>query len=487
MKKTVLIIAIFLGFVTRSYQFKDRFLYDHDHDLASWIVRDIIVDHHPRLIGQLTSSPGIFIGPLFYYALIPFYLMGHMDPLPTVAITWILGVLSIASVYYVFNKLYNPFSAKVVSLMYAVSFFLSNNDRRVVPTTPVMLWSIWYFYAINLLYSGNRSSLLILAILFALVWHINLALALLFPIVVLGVIVARKSFKIKDFVLPIVVFMVLSAPLIVFEARHNFQQTRALGQTLSSVGKHSETTGTLNEESKWHKTIRYIARNTNNIFLNVEPSGIKLYVIPVVLLIALLFLRFRKSESVIYSLWIALYVAFFSLHPINLSEYYLSGLDILILAGFTFLANSLRMNKVGFIVVIIGLTFLIARNFGQILSVGTFQIGYVPKKAIVNEIKEDAIRNGYPCVAVSYITDVGYNFGYRYFLWLAGLHVNSPSSGSPVYSIVFPLSRVDKVDKTFGALGLIYPDYSKYNIIDVEKTCLGEDHNLTGDMFGFTK
>lgn len=487
MKKIVLIIAILLGFVSRSYQYQERYLYDHDHDLASWIVKDIVVDHHLRLIGQLTSSPGIFIGPLFYYSLIPFYLIGNMDPLPTVAITWILGIISIASIYYVFNKLYNSFSAKVVALIYSVSFFLVSTDRRVVPTTPAMLWSIWYFYGINLLYSGKKSSLLILAVLFALVWHINLALALLFPIVILGIIIARKSYRVKDFILPIIVFIVLSTPLIVFEARHNFQQTRALANTLVSVGKHTETSVSGNPESKWHKTIRYAARNANNIFLNQEPSGIRLYIIPGILLLSLLFIRGRKNDTIIYFLWIALYVAFFSLHPINLSEYYLSGLDVLSLAGFAFIANYLRKYKLGFLAVLIVLAFLMSRNFGQVLSVTTFPIGYVPKKTLIAEIKQDALLHKYPCVAVSYITDVGYNFGYRYLFWLAGLHVNAPASGSPVYSIVFPQSRVDHIDKTFGAIGLIYPDYSKYNIIDVEKSCQGLDPNLTGDMFGFTK
>jgi hypothetical protein len=88
---------------------------------------------------------------------------------------------------------------------------------------------------------------------------------------------------------------------------------------------------------------------------------------------------------------------------------------------------------------------------------------------------------------VSYITDTGYNLGYRYLFYLANLHVNPPSRMSPVYSIVFPQSRVNKLDKSFGAIGLIYPDYKRYNEKDVAKSCTGDDPNLTSDMFGFTK
>ena len=70
--KILLFLVLILGLLTRSYQLRERFGYTHDNDLAGWIVKDIVVDRHLRLIGQLTSSPGIFIGPLFYYLQIPF-------------------------------------------------------------------------------------------------------------------------------------------------------------------------------------------------------------------------------------------------------------------------------------------------------------------------------------------------------------------------------------------------------------------------------
>ena len=67
------------------------------------------------------------------------------------------------------------------------------------------------------------------------------------------------------------------------------------------------------------------------------------------------------------------------------------------------------------------------------------------------------------------------------------MHVNRPVSGSPVYSIVFPHSMVDKIDKSFGSLGLIYPDYSRYNENDVNQSCQGANSNLTDPMFGYTE
>ena len=109
------------------------------------------------------------------------------------------------------------------------------------------------------------------------------------------------------------------------------------------------------------------------------------------------------------------------------------------------------------------------------------------RKAIVNFIKADAALHTYPCVAISYITSPGNNLGYRYWFWLAGVKAMRPDTLAPVYTIVFPHSYVDRLDKTFGSLGLIFPDYSRYTNDGITQSCAGENQNLTESMFGFTK
>ena len=62
-----------------------------------------------------------------------------------------------------------------------------------------------------------------------------------------------------------------------------------------------------------------------------------------------------------------------------------------------------------------------------------------------------------------------------------------PKSGAPVYSIVFPHTIVDRIDKAFGGLGLILPDYKKYNMEKVNEVCRGENFNLAQPMPGYTQ
>src|SRR3989344_5544336 len=103
----ILLIILLISLFFRSYQIVERYGYGHDADLFGWIVKDIVVNHHPRLIGQLTSAEGIFIGPLFYYLLVPFFLLFQMDPVGALVPVTAIGVLTTLSYYFVFSKLFN--------------------------------------------------------------------------------------------------------------------------------------------------------------------------------------------------------------------------------------------------------------------------------------------------------------------------------------------------------------------------------------------
>ncbi len=439
----------------RSYQLVTRYGYDHDSDLASWIIKDIVVDKHLRLVGQLTSAPGIYIGPLFYYTLIPFYFLTHMDPVGGLGLSLIISFASLFSLYFVTNKLHGRKVAIITTFFYAGSYLLANTDRGVVPTMPVMLWSIWFYYAVNY---GN---LYLSAFLLGLVWHFNLALGLLSPLVFL------RKYSLKTWVIAGLIFTLTSTPLILFEAKHNFIQTRSLASSFSSSGAAP------NYLKKFDQVILYSARNINNIVgLNNN------YLLPALLLLGLLIHPKRQ----LFTGWILLYTIFFTLHPIILSEYYLNGLNILWLV-----AIGLIISRLPRLPAAILLTAFLGLNLSIFLSSGGDGNGYIERKNLVDYIAVDAQKQDFPCVAISYMASPGYDLGYRYLFWLKNLHVNHPDSGSPIYTIVFPHTRAGRLDATFGGLGVVLPDRDRYFPDEIKKSCSGANSNLIDPMFGFTK
>lgn len=467
MRNKILLILVLVGLLTRSYQYRDRASYTHDNDLAGWVIKDIVVDKHVRLIGQLTSSPGIYIGGLFYYLQVPFYWLANMDPIGGVALVVGIGLLGVASMYYV--------AGFIPSLIYAVSFLISNTEREVVPTTPVFLWSIWFFHTFVQLWKGNKKWLYVAAILVSLIWHFNLALILGIPLLLIAFFKNFKTYKLKDILLPVLLFLIFNLPLFAFEFRHGFTQTKSLFSTLTTVGTKSDYT---DRYGKFIQTIRYSLRNANRIFVD-DSIKVNQWFIPSIILAGILL--FSGWRWLILG-WIALYIAFFSLHPLPLSEYYLNGMTIVWILGAGWLLAKLPRAMSAII-----LTLFLYHNLDRLFAYQTNHAGYIERKAIVQYIKDDALKNNYPCVAISYITSPGNNFGYRYWFWYFKLKTMRPDSLAPVYTIVFPHSYVDRMDKTFGSLGLIFPDYSRYTKEGITKSCSISDQNLSESMFGFTK
>lgn len=488
-KNIFLIIILALGLFLRIYKPADYYIYNHDGDLASWIVKDVVVNHHFRIIGQETSVHGVFIGPFFYYLLIPFYLMGKMDPIGGVYLSALIGFFSIFSYYYVFSKMFGKKTGLVASAIYALSMSIALTDREVVPTTPVMLWSVWFLYCNFLLLKGRQKIGLILsAILIGLVWSINLALLVVSPLLIISFAFSRKKLDFKSLFVAFALFIAVISPFFVFEARHGFQQTKSIVSSVTS--NRNYIPGTVSGINKIDRVFQLINTNTQNLItgpIRKMPQNVFFWVFTAMFLYVLLTKKISKEVGLIFLLWQTIYIVFFSFNSLNLSEYYLNGMNVIWIGTVAlFISAFIDSKKAKFVGYIIFFAFAVF-NLIQFYDYKPNQIGYVQKKALVSFIKEDSLSHGYPCIAVSYIADPGYNFGYRYFFYLQNMHVNQPISGSPVYTIVFPHSKVDKIDKSFGALGLIFPDYGRYKKTNVEKSCSGQNSNLTDPMFGYTE
>jgi hypothetical protein len=482
-RKNIFIILILgLSFFLRVYRLEELFGYGHDQDIASWFVRDVVVNKHLRLIGQETSTQGIFIGPLYYYLLIPFYLLFNMNPLGGEFLVITLGVVTTASIYFVFKKIHNPMVGLMGSFIYAVSTFMVLNDKQMIPTMTVFLWSVWFYYAINLVLKGNEKVFILLGILVSLVWHINFALILLTPLIPLAMYLAKKHFSLKAIMKGMFTLILTSLPVILFEIRHGFIEIYALFRSMTT-NQYDTMTGL----TKLERVIFIAAKNGSDIFWSQWQLNYRLFFI--LFLLTLIYFGKKKiltnAQSIICFSWILLYIIFFSLYSKQVSEYYLNGLIIIYILLPALLLTKLHKSFSKKIVYfLITLFFLV--NVYTLSKTPAFDNGYLYKTALVKEIKKDAELNNYPCIAVSYITDRGYELGYRYLYWIEELKVNKPQEGIPVYSIVYPLKPVFKEDFGVGGLGLIYPDYNRYNKDDIKNNCAGKDQNITDPFWGLT-
>ncbi len=481
----IFIVAIFF----RTYQLIPRLEFGHDADLYSWVVKDIVVNHHPRLIGQLTTADGIFIGPFFYYLLIPFFILTNMDPVGAIIPTISIGLLTIISFYFCLSKLFNKQVALIAAFLQAVLLKIVYFDRWAVPTIPTYLWAIWYLFVLLQITKGNYKHLFILGILLGFIWHIHIALIPTLLALPIAFYFSKKLPDRKNILLFLLSLVLTSLPLIIFEFRHNFSQSQSFFQNFTS--NHGGGNGL----DKLNLVLVYLGNNLNSLFIyqKITLPFINNQMIAVAFLFIGMFLpRYKlitfKELFVLYA-WVLGTIFFFSASSSPISEYYFANNEVVIILFIALLLYKLFLSKqlfyrLAFFCLIIS---IFLYNLIYLVSHDVYHKGYVEKKAVANFITQDAIKKNYPCVAVSYITPLGEGVGFRYFFYLNNLHVNQPSSGSPVYSIVIPSERAwGQNEIEFGKIKIIPPD-KKYSDEDLQKSCSGQNSNLTDSMFGYTE
>lgn len=462
----------------------ERFEFAHDGDLYSWIVKDIVVNQHFRLIGQLTSAPGIFIGGLFYYLLIPFFLITKMDPIGTIYFAIIIGLSTILSLYFVMSKLFRTEVGLIAAFLYAALLTPINADRWVVPTITINLWVVWYLYTIMKIARGDYRVLPLLGLLIGLIWHVHIALIPTLIAIPAAIYFAKKLPPKKQVVQFLAVLLITNLPLAIFEVRHGFGQTLSL---INNFTTHREgATGLY----KLTLVLEMIAKNTNTLLFSPQSfqvfSGVSL--IAIILLSGFWLVKKRlllRKELIVLISWIAGVIAFFGFSSSPISEYYFSNIQIIIL-GLTslYLYLILKSSSLGRILVVGTLIFITFKNGYFMITQDYYHKGYIEKKAVVNFIKTDSENRGFPCIGISYITAAGENVGFRYFFYLNKMHLVHPSLEVPVYNIVIPDELSGEVKQKFGHIGIIPPTTlpSKETI---QKSCQTPDTNLTDSLFGY--
>jgi 4-amino-4-deoxy-L-arabinose transferase-like glycosyltransferase len=488
-KKRYLILALILvlGIFFRTFQLVERYEFSHDGDLYAWIVKDIVIDHHPRLIGQLTSAQGVFIGPYFYYMLVPFFILTGMDPIGGLIPIFILGVAVLLSYYFVFTKLFNYKVGLLATFIQAVSLSHVWFDRAVVPSTPTNIWIIWYFYCLVSITRKNYRVLPILGVLIGLIWNIHIALLPTLLAIPAAILIAKKLPNRKSLSLFLLALFITSLPLILFETRHGFSQTQSIFNNFKT--NHGGGTGL----EKLDLNIIKISTNLDRLLFYPQSSPFDTKILLLLIIISPILLIQRKLLKVIdiipLYIWMFGVLIFFTVSSSPVSEYYFASFDVIFICFIALLLLSLfKTSQIGKILVLALLFIVAAKNIYFYTNEQYYHKGYIEKKNVVEFIKTDAKQKGFPCVAVSYITPIGENVGFRYLFWYLKLHVNQPQeSNSPAYTIVIPdeLSK-DSIDKRFGHVGIITPKYKLPSADEINKGCLGENQNLTDPLFGYT-
>lgn len=137
-----LIVILLIAAVLRFYNLAGyiQFLGDQGRDVL--IVKRMIVDHQWTLLGPNASVGGFFTGPIYYYMMIPFLWLSHLDPVGPAYLTAIIGFFTVVLTFYFCKHFFNERVALVASFLMAISPKMVDISRFSWNPNPVPFFAL---------------------------------------------------------------------------------------------------------------------------------------------------------------------------------------------------------------------------------------------------------------------------------------------------------------------------------------------------------
>jgi 4-amino-4-deoxy-L-arabinose transferase-like glycosyltransferase len=210
----ILIIGLYLRF----WNYEHTTAYGWDQARDAWKVRDILLGQIV-LNGPRTGIGHFFLGPLWYYILVPFYAITHLDPIGALYANIVVNIFDFVAVFYVAQKIFNKNAALFAIFLLATSQYLIEIMKTSWNVSPVIGVSALIFYCIyQIVYKNIYSWIPLLFFLTGMFFHLHFSFVFLpFIIFFSFIFVTHKKKILKRSLLSLPMFFIWFIPTIVYE------------------------------------------------------------------------------------------------------------------------------------------------------------------------------------------------------------------------------------------------------------------------------
>ncbi len=259
----ILLVLILCGGFLRLYRLPERmqFLGDQGRDVI--IVKRIFKDFDPVFIGPVTSVGNMYLGPLYYYFMVPFLMISYPSPVGPAYAVALLSIVTIPLIYFLGKDMVGKKPALLATTLYTFSSLsveysiFSWNPNPAPFISMIMIWATYKAWKNSPLYWMLVS--LCFSILIQLHYMTLLTAGGAGIIWLVGIVewwkhknnkssdYKNKSRDIQTIFLSTLgaacIFFISLTPLILFDLKHEFLNTRAFATMLAGPEEHIRGTG----------------------------------------------------------------------------------------------------------------------------------------------------------------------------------------------------------------------------------------------------
>lgn len=340
-KIMVAVILIGIGFYLRIYGWENYSQFTWDQVDNAWAAKNILVDHKLPLVGMVAKqNSGIYVGPLYYYAIAIFYFFTRLDPVASIIFAALTSVFSSIVLFFVTKRLFSFYIAFISLFIQVVSLAAITFDRVQWPVDFIPAISLLVLYFIYRVITGNEKSFIWLGIVLGFSFHIHFT-AIFFPILVLLSIPffpRTKKAAMYGF-LGFGIFLIFMIPSIA-----TFLQNKSYGNTVLHYGS-----------TNYHGIhLQRIIQLTNDAFIQFVPYlyfntlyGLRVLLFPLFLILYWMSNKTARSFKVLYlfGLWFFVPWIVLSAYSGELSDYYFSSTRFLAVIILAYILNYIFFAK----------------------------------------------------------------------------------------------------------------------------------------------
>jgi 4-amino-4-deoxy-L-arabinose transferase-like glycosyltransferase len=312
-KNWILILIILIGVFLRFYRLGDFAMFLSDQGRDAIIIKRILTGEHFPAIGAPTSVGQVYLGPFYYYFIAPWLLLFNFAPVGLAFGVAFFSSLFLLCNFLIIKKLVNIKTAYISTIFLSLSSTMVDFSRfswnpNLLPffsflTAYFAIESVktkrWYFFALTGAFLSFSVQLHYLALFLGL----PVAFVYLFDL-----FKKKNHFisKIMNIVISVFFFALFTLPLIIFDLRHDFLNSKNFLLLFKST--QSFTT------SKLENLINtFIALNKYS--LNITLNTWQAVVLLVFILVSSLIILYRSKN------FIKTFIMFFLICFLGLSLY----------------------------------------------------------------------------------------------------------------------------------------------------------------------
>lgn len=209
---------LFLSFIfLRSYQPEVKSPFGYDQVDNAWTAKNIIVDHRLPLVGmQAKGNTGFYIGPYYYYFLVPFYLITSLDPIASNLVAVVTAIITFLVIYFVTRSIFNEKVALFALFINSFSSYILELDRVQWPASFITPISFLFFYCLHKLILGKYQYLIMLTVVFGFSLHIHFTSIFYIIFFLLSLTLIPKRRKLLKYILHSIPILALFTWPIIF-------------------------------------------------------------------------------------------------------------------------------------------------------------------------------------------------------------------------------------------------------------------------------